>query len=143
MQRLFDSIFLEHSFQRRRLNRTIRLIVFSGGEYIASHNETSINISSSLLPKVSVCAYGNHTYSVGEKIVRDCEDRCVCLEGGVMDCQPLCVPPYIRAGRGIEDPLCQEKLAVEEPCCALVLCAADSGILSFFLASSEINDFGH
>ncbi|EZA61442.1 Putative epidermal cell surface receptor, partial [Ooceraea biroi] len=94
-----------------------------GGEYIASHNETAINISSTLLPKVSVCIHENRTYSMGEKIVRNCEEKCVCSENGITDCQPLCVSPYVRASREIEDPLCQRKLIPDEPCCALVLCA--------------------
>ncbi|XP_032663212.1 putative epidermal cell surface receptor isoform X2 [Odontomachus brunneus] len=97
-----------------------------GGEYVASHNETSINISSTLLPKVPECVHGNRTYSLGEKVVRDCEEKCVCSENGITDCQPLCVHPYVRAGRGIEDHLCQEKIVSEEPCCAVILCAADS-----------------
>lgn len=113
--------------------------LFSGGEYIASHNETFINVSSSLFPKVPVCVYENHTYSVGQKVVRDCEEKCVCTESGIADCQPLCVPPYFRAGREIEDPLCQEKLATEEPCCVLVLCAADSGTIALILS----RDFSH
>ncbi|XP_031845670.1 stranded at second isoform X2 [Nomia melanderi] len=98
-----------------------------GGEYVAPHNETSMNISSSLLPAVMVCVEGNQTYSMGEKIVRGCDEKCVCGEGGmVTDCKPLCSSPYVRANRGIEDPLCQEKLVSEEPCCAILVCAADS-----------------
>ncbi|XP_011139831.1 putative epidermal cell surface receptor isoform X1 [Harpegnathos saltator] len=97
-----------------------------GGEYVASHNETSVNISSTLLPKVAVCVDGNRTYSLGEKVVRGCEEKCVCTENGIVNCQPLCVHPYVRAGKGIEDPLCQEKTLTEEPCCAVILCAADS-----------------
>ncbi|KZC06455.1 PREDICTED: putative epidermal cell surface receptor [Dufourea novaeangliae] len=97
-----------------------------GGEYVASHNETTMNISSTLLPAM-LCVDGNRTYSLGEKIVRGCEEKCVCGEGGVaMDCKPLCSSPYVRANRGIEDPLCQEKLVNEEPCCAILVCAADS-----------------
>ncbi|XP_011875167.1 PREDICTED: putative epidermal cell surface receptor [Vollenhovia emeryi] len=97
-----------------------------GGEYIVPHNKAAINISSTLLPKASVCIHGNRTYSAGEKVVRDCEEKCVCSESGVMECQPLCSHPYVRAGRQLKDPLCQEKLDAEEPCCALVLCPADS-----------------
>lgn len=98
-----------------------------GGEYVASHNETAINISSTLLPTVNVCVEGNRTYTVGEKIVRGCEEKCVCGENGVaVDCKPLCSPPYVRANRGIEDPLCQEKIVNEEACCAILICAADS-----------------
>lgn len=109
--------------------------MFSGGEYVASHNETSVNISSPLRPKVSVCVHENRNYSLGEKVVRDCQEKCVCSESGITDCQPLCVEPYVRAGRGVEDPLCQEKVATEEPCCAVILCAADSGM---FLPSNSI-----
>lgn len=95
---------------------------------MASHNETAVNISSSLLPAVNVCVEGNRTYTVGEKIVRGCEERCVCGESGAAtDCKPLCSSPYVRASRGVEDPLCQEKIVNEEPCCAILVCAADSG----------------
>ena len=98
-----------------------------GGEYVASHNESAINMSSTLLPMATVCVEGNHTYSIGEKILRGCDEKCICGEGGiVMDCKPLCSSPYVRANRGIEDPLCQEKLVTEEPCCAILVCAADS-----------------
>lgn len=98
-----------------------------GGEYVASHNETAVNITSSLLPTTSMCVEGNRTYTVGEKIVRGCEERCVCGESGTAtDCKPLCFSPYVRANRGIEDPLCQEKIVKEEPCCAILVCAADS-----------------
>ncbi|XP_060826436.1 putative epidermal cell surface receptor [Bombus pascuorum] len=98
-----------------------------GGEYVASHNETAINISSTLLPTVNVCVEGNRTYTIGEKIVRGCEEKCVCGENGVaVDCKPLCSSPYVRANRGIEDPLCQEKIVNEEACCAILVCAADS-----------------
>lgn len=98
-----------------------------GGEYVASHNETVVNISSTLLPTVNVCVEENRTYAIGEKIVRNCEEKCICGENGVaINCKPLCSSPYIRANRGIEDPLCQEKLVKEEPCCAILVCAADS-----------------
>ncbi|XP_039312887.1 putative epidermal cell surface receptor isoform X2 [Solenopsis invicta] len=97
-----------------------------GGEYIAPHNATAVNISSTLLPKASVCIHEDHTYSVGEKVVRNCEEKCVCSESGIIDCQPLCVSPYIRAGRELKDSVCQEKLVPEEPCCALIFCPTDS-----------------
>ncbi|XP_035734358.1 putative epidermal cell surface receptor isoform X4 [Vespa mandarinia] len=98
-----------------------------GGEYVVPHNETVLNVSSSLLPSLIQCTDNGRTYSVGEKIVRDCEEKCTCKEGGFIgDCRPLCISPYVRAGRGIHDPLCEEKLVIEEPCCALLVCAADS-----------------
>lgn len=105
-------------------------MLHAGGEYVASHNETAVNITSTLLPTVNVCVEGNRTYTVGEKIVRGCEEKCVCGESGAAtDCRPLCSSPYVRANRGIEDPLCQEKIVNEEPCCAILVCAADSGEL--------------
>ncbi|XP_076667213.1 stranded at second isoform X2 [Andrena cerasifolii] len=98
-----------------------------GGEYVAPHNETALNISATLLPTVTMCVQGNRTYAVGEKIVKGCEEKCVCGEDGTAtDCKPLCSSPYVRANRGIVDPLCQEKLVNEEPCCAILVCAADS-----------------
>lgn len=103
---------------------------YAGGEYVASHNETAINISSTLLPTVNVCVEENRTYTVGERIIRGCEEKCICGESGIpIDCKPLCSSPYVRANRGVEDPLCQEKLVNEEPCCAILVCAADSGEL--------------
>ncbi|KAK2581716.1 hypothetical protein KPH14_002201 [Odynerus spinipes] len=99
-----------------------------GGEYVVPHNETTtMNISSPLLPNSIRCTDNGRSYAVGEKIVRDCEEKCKCEESGFIgDCRPLCASPYVRAGRGIHDPLCEEKLIAEEPCCALLVCAADS-----------------
>ncbi|KAG7200157.1 hypothetical protein KM043_000593 [Ampulex compressa] len=98
-----------------------------GGEYVASRNETSSNVSSSLLPAVYLCMEKNRTYAEGERVLRGCEEECRCGQGGVVrDCKPVCLSPYVRAGRGIDDPLCQEKLVSEEPCCAILVCAADS-----------------
>ncbi|XP_076235441.1 putative epidermal cell surface receptor isoform X2 [Calliopsis andreniformis] len=98
-----------------------------GGEYVAPHNETSMNISSSLLPTVMMCTEGNRTYTLGEKIIKGCDEKCVCgADGMAVDCKPLCSSPYVRANRGLEDPLCQEKIVTEEPCCAILVCAADS-----------------
>ncbi|KAI4477074.1 hypothetical protein M0804_013075 [Polistes exclamans] len=98
-----------------------------GGEYVLPHNETLMNVSSSFLPNSIQCIDDGRTYSMGEKIVKDCEEKCICKEGGFIgDCKPLCVSPYVRAGRGIHDPLCEEKLITEEPCCAILICAADS-----------------
>lgn len=99
---------------------------------MAPHNETALNVSSTLLPAVTMCVQGNRTYAVGEKIVKGCEEKCVCGEDGTPnDCKPLCSSPYVRANRGTVDPLCQEKLVNEEPCCAILVCAADSGEPSF------------
>ncbi|XP_036142581.1 putative epidermal cell surface receptor [Monomorium pharaonis] len=111
-----------------------------GGEYISPHNKTAINISSTLLPKASVCTYDNRTYLIGEKIVRDCEEKCVCSKSGITDCQPLCISPYVRAGREFKDSLCQEKLVPEEPCCALILCSTNSDTA---IKSEESCTFGN
>ncbi|KAL6254939.1 hypothetical protein P5V15_014281 [Pogonomyrmex californicus] len=97
-----------------------------GGEYIAPRNGTAINITSTLFPKTS-CIYRNRTYSVGEKIVEDCERKCICTESGITDCQPLCVSPYVRTSKEFKDPLCHEELITEEPCCARIVCP-DSAI---------------
>ncbi|XP_018372866.1 PREDICTED: putative epidermal cell surface receptor isoform X1 [Trachymyrmex cornetzi] len=101
-----------------------------GGEYIAPHNETAINISSMLFPKASICIHGNRTYSVGENIVRDCEEKCICSESGITNCQPLCIYPYVKVGRELKDHMCQEKLVAEEPCCALIFCPAGLAVES-------------
>ncbi|XP_018314342.1 uncharacterized protein [Mycetomoellerius zeteki] len=112
-----------HLFLISRYNTEITTLP---GEYIASHNETATNISSTLFPKASVCIHENRTYSVGENIVRDCEEKCICSESGITNCQPLCIYPYVKVGRELKDHLCQEKLVAEEPC-ALIFCPAGSG----------------
>ena len=81
-----------------------------------------------LFPKASICIHGNRTYSVGENIVRDCEEKCICSENGIMNCQPLCIYPYVKAGRELKNHMCQEKLVAEEPCCALIFYPADLGM---------------
>ncbi|XP_020280700.1 putative epidermal cell surface receptor isoform X2 [Pseudomyrmex gracilis] len=96
-----------------------------GGEYVASHNETAaVNISSTLLPKV--CVHENRTYSTGERIVRGCEENCVCTENGIANCQPLCALPYVRADEEIQDSKCQKKPILDNPCCAFLSCVTDS-----------------
>jgi len=121
----FSKSYLRQKFKSNQL--------FSGGEYIAPYNETAINISSTLLPKTSVCIHGNHTYSVGEKVIRNCEEKCICSESEITNCQPLCISPYVKAGRELKDHLCQEKLVTEEPCCAFILCSTDSGMFLYIL----------
>lgn len=44
-----------------------------------------------------------------------------------MECQPLCVSPYVRAGGELRDISCKREVVAEEPCCALVLCPAGPG----------------
>ncbi|XP_015598008.1 putative epidermal cell surface receptor isoform X2 [Cephus cinctus] len=98
-----------------------------GGEYVVAHNESNINVTSTLIPNVPMCIDGNHTYAIGEKIVRDCEEKCMCGEGGrIMNCEPLCISPLIRAGKVIDDPWCAAITMTEEPCCAIIVCAESS-----------------
>lgn len=70
-----------------------------------------------------MCVEGNKTYSIGENIVRGCDEKCVCGENGKMkNCTPLCATPYVRAGRANNDPFCQEQKIDAEGCCAILLC---------------------
>ncbi|XP_051166564.1 putative epidermal cell surface receptor isoform X2 [Leptopilina boulardi] len=98
-----------------------------GGEYIAPENDTSINIFPTLIPIITICTEGNKTFAVGEKVTRGCDEKCICGEDGkIVDCKPMCTTPYVRAGKGIHDPLCEEKMIPEQPCCAIMVCAEDS-----------------
>ncbi|XP_023288132.1 putative epidermal cell surface receptor [Orussus abietinus] len=100
-----------------------------GGEYIASHDDGKISVPTVLLPTTTMCIDGKKTYSMGEVVTRDCEEKCACGEGGkIVDCKPLCMKPLIRAGKGSHDPLCEEKVLPEEPCCAKLVCAEDSAV---------------
>ncbi|XP_067213383.1 putative epidermal cell surface receptor isoform X2 [Linepithema humile] len=98
-----------------------------GGEYVAPHNETAISISSAEFSKKSECTYENYTYSIGEKIVRGCEEKCVCSENGITDCQPVCNDRFIKASEEIDKPYCRKHVTEEEPCCALLVCEPHSG----------------
>ncbi|XP_043286009.1 putative epidermal cell surface receptor [Venturia canescens] len=93
-----------------------------GGDYVASKNRTSLNVTS--LPIVlPVCMEGNKSYAAGEKVLRGCEESCVCSEGGkITDCKPRCVSPKFRAGRN-KDPYCREQLVDDDECCAVLVCA--------------------
>ena len=104
-----------------------------GGEYVATRNETNINVTSTLAPTAAMirCIDGNETYAIGEKIVRGCEEKCVCAEGGKIEkCQPVCQSPTLEAGKNKPDPYCSEQLVGDDGCCAVVVCA-DSGNIFF------------
>lgn len=64
-----------------------------------------------------------------------------------MECQPLCVSPYVRAGGELRDLSCKKEMAAEEPCCALVLCPASPGVppcsscKSNFNSRTEVREF--
>ncbi|KAK0163695.1 hypothetical protein PV328_002401 [Microctonus aethiopoides] len=98
-----------------------------GGEYVAIHNDTNATIVPISIVNISMCVEGNKTYSIGENIVRGCDEKCVCGENGKMkNCTPLCVTPYVRAGRANNDPFCQEQKIDAEGCCAILLCTDSS-----------------
>lgn len=73
---------------------------------------------------MGICVKGGLTYSNGEKIEDGCETVCTCMNGN-MECSDRCVGPYFRRGKKIDDPLCTEK-PVEDPCCSILVCAADT-----------------
>lgn len=88
------------------------------------HNQTEVKLP--VLTKY--CTEGNKTYSIGEKVERGCDEKCVCgKDGKVGDCEPVCMLPFVRAGKSANDPLCHERLSPTEPCCAVLVCALDSG----------------
>lgn len=49
-----------------------------------------------------------------------------------MDCEERCAKPFFRKGKQIEDPLCSAK-DVDDPCCAIMICAGDTGIYIIFI----------
>lgn len=102
--------------------------VFLGGEYIANINATHTHHVPMLIYNITKCVDGNKTYGINEKIVRGCDEKCICGEDGkIRDCKPLCTTPYIRAGRDSQDPFCQEEKVDKDGCCAVLVCAHDSG----------------
>lgn len=93
-----------------------------GGEYVAPHNESAISISSAVFSEKPGCTYENRTYSIGEKVVRGCEEKCVCSESGITDCQAVCNAPFIKASEKVDKPYCEKHIIKEEPCCAMLTC---------------------
>ncbi|XP_058793011.1 putative epidermal cell surface receptor isoform X2 [Phymastichus coffea] len=98
-----------------------------GGEYIASHNGTSaanVTMVNPLSTVAPMCIDGNRTYAIGEKIKRGCDEQCLCGMGGkIIDCEPMCRTPLIRAGRKNSDPFCNARELPENPCCAILVCS--------------------
>ncbi|XP_034938419.1 putative epidermal cell surface receptor isoform X2 [Chelonus insularis] len=95
-----------------------------GGEYIANHNDTYTEITPVILLSEHKCMENNKTYAVGDKIIRNCNEKCVCGQNGtIQNCEPLCIPPYVRASKGTQDPFCHEQKVSEDGCCAVVVCA--------------------
>lgn len=43
-----------------------------------------------------------------------------------MNCVERCSTPYIRKGKVLDDPMCTET-NVDDPCCAILTCATDTG----------------
>lgn len=106
-----------------------------GGEYVSGKNMLGV-MAPALATTETRCTHENETYLPGAEVRRNCEDLCVCgVDGNLANCRPLCTAPFFRAGRGIKDALCHEKLIPEEPCCATLICAEDSGTRYFHLFS--------
>lgn len=66
-------------------------------------------------------------YAVGEMFSPDCEERCRCVAGGKVICEPRCQLPYVRKGLRA-DPMCEEKPSPDE-CCVVLTCTQDAGML--------------
>ncbi|XP_011307744.1 putative epidermal cell surface receptor isoform X2 [Fopius arisanus] len=93
-------------------------------ELPGSENATDSPNHPTFVPPKSSCRDGTKTYGIGDKVPRGCEEMCVCGEGGVVqDCKPRCVSPSFRAGRGNQDPLCEEHHLDTDGCCATLVCA--------------------
>lgn len=69
-------------------------------------------------------------FQIGEKVERGCDEKCVCVSGGRLECEPRCSGPFFRRGRISDDPHCKVK-PVEDACCVILVCAADTR--KFFL----------
>lgn len=80
---------------------------------------------------VDFCEKGGLTYENGEKLELGCDSVCTCRHGK-MECEDRCRGVYFRKGKRIIDSLCSEKTAEEDPCCAVMVCAGDTGILTSF-----------
>lgn len=76
---------------------------------------------------LGICEKGGLTYENGEKLESGCDSICTCMNGK-MDCVDRCTGPFFKRGKRIEDPLCSAKDA-EDPCCSMLICAADTGNL--------------
>ncbi|XP_042237938.1 LOW QUALITY PROTEIN: uncharacterized protein LOC121876666 [Homarus americanus] len=70
------------------------------------------------------CVYGNSSHSVGE-FYNGCEERCMCVATGDVQCFERCTLPYFRAGSFRGDPLCSEHPDERDECCVTVRCASD------------------
>ncbi|XP_011504664.1 PREDICTED: putative epidermal cell surface receptor [Ceratosolen solmsi marchali] len=95
-------------------------------EDIVAHKNTSINMTlvHPLLVSAIMCKDGNKTYSVGEKIIRKCEEQCLCEKGGnITNCEPICQSPYVKSNKKNNDPFCDARDLAENPCCAILVCS--------------------
>lgn len=54
-----------------------------------------------------------------------CDSVCTCLNGK-MECGERCTGVFIEKGKKIEDPLCTTRPAEDDPCCSVMVCAADT-----------------
>lgn len=76
----------------------------------------------------NTCVVGGLTYENGVKIEHDCDSVCTCVNGK-MNCTDRCAGPFFRKGKKVDDPLCEPK-DTEDPCCSILVCAADTGCYS-------------
>ncbi|XP_044013505.1 putative epidermal cell surface receptor isoform X2 [Aphidius gifuensis] len=101
-----------------------------GVEYVVKHNETTTTTTTTtvlpitLLPPI-ICHDGNKTYNPGERIIHGCDEKCICGDDGIITrCEPICMSPYVRAGRGENtDPFCHEAIVGTDGCCAVLECS--------------------
>lgn len=67
---------------------------------------------------LGVCVHRNRSYAEGEVFVDGCELRCVCREGGLLECRDRC-EVFIDTV-GFEG--CEWLPSEEDPCCVVPVC---------------------
>lgn len=58
-------------------------------------------------------------------IEKECDERCTCEDSGDWKCSLRCGGVFIKRGKLIDDPMCYEKPAKDDDCCAVMVCADD------------------
>lgn len=87
-------------------------------------NSTEFNATNSETVPVNMpypivgCRHENETYQTGESFSDSCESRCVCKDGGRLECSPRC-PEY----KGYDERLCRLLPDPDDPeCCKIAVC---------------------